>query len=96
MTIREYIKRRMRWALAMVIVCSLLASATGVIGLLGTVGVLGALFSVLFIRCPKCRRDIGTHIGIPVAFYFFGHGVKDCPRCGMSLDEPMESPANQP
>jgi ABC-type Fe3+ transport system permease subunit len=95
MTIREYIKRRMRWTLVVVIVCSLLASATGIIGLLGTVGVLGAVLSLLFIRCPKCRRDIGTITGIPAAFYFFGHSVKTCPRCGVSLDEPVESTATR-
>jgi hypothetical protein len=92
MTIREYIKRRLRWTLLVVIICSLLAAAPGIIGLLGTVGLVGACFSVLFIRCPNCRQDIGTHIGIPVAFYFT-NGVKNCPRCGMNLDEPMKSVA---
>jgi hypothetical protein len=95
MTIREYIKRRMRWTLAAVIVCSLLASAKGIIGLLGTLGGVGAVVSVLFIRCPKCRRDIGTITGVPAAFYFFGHRVKACPHCGVSLDEPIESTATR-
>jgi hypothetical protein len=103
MTIRQYVKRRVRWALMVVIACWLLISVVTqvahgpvvtIIAGLGALAFVGAYLSVLFIRCPKCGKGIGTNIAVPVAFHLFGAEIKLCPYCGVSFDEPTERPAN--
>jgi hypothetical protein len=43
-------------------------------------------------RCPRCKRSLSTVVDSMV----YGFGDDDvCPYCGVSLDEPMESPANR-
>jgi hypothetical protein len=97
MTIRQYIKRRVRWALVaffgLFAVTFFLPHEQGALaltlGVVGTVGAMVAYFSVLFLKCPKCRANIGTTIVVPTAFRLFGREVKYCPYCAVNLDEPM-------
>jgi hypothetical protein len=96
-TIRDYIKRRVRWALIAFIGLFtgsfLLPHKTGplavVLGVVGTIGAMVAYCSVVFLRCPTCRANIGTTIVVPTAFRLFGREVKYCPYCAVSLDQPM-------
>jgi hypothetical protein len=98
MTIRDYIKRRVSWAffaffagaavsmLLPLIGGKQLAAAIGLI--VGVAAMLG-YFSMLFIRCPRCRAFISTSIAFPTAFRLFGRKVQYCPYCAVNLDEPM-------
>jgi len=63
------------------------------LGVVGTVAALAAYLSVLLLRCPRCRANLGTTIVIPTAFRMFGRDVKYCPHYAVSLDEPMDKPA---
>jgi len=102
-TNRQYIKRRVRVALAIAIgfwlLISFVAHAAGslapILGVLGTAAFFGAYLSILLIRCQECRARISTSIAIPVAFHLFGSEIKVCPYCSQSLDDPIENPANQ-
>jgi len=44
----------------------------------------------LVIPCPRCSRPLGG--AVPAVW--FGQKINRCPNCRVSLDEPMESPAN--
>jgi hypothetical protein len=97
-TIREYIKRRVRWALIAFVGLFIGSffldrkgdpTAVAAIGVIGTIGAMVAYCSVVFLRCPKCRANIGTTIVVPTAFRLFGREVKYCPYCAVSLDSEM-------
>jgi hypothetical protein len=98
-TIRDYIKRRVRWGFGIGFVSWLfvaLSSTAGFFGpkagyvpIIGVFGFMGAIVSFMFIRCPKCRTRIGQTIAMPAAMRLFGPQVKFCPYCGVSLDDPM-------
>jgi hypothetical protein len=99
MTIRDYIKRRVRWGFGIAIASWLFVVVTGNVGLwgsrsgyvpfIGAFGFMGAILSFMFIRCPKCRTRIGQTIAMPATFRLFGPQVKYCPYCAVSLDEQM-------
>jgi hypothetical protein len=96
-TIRQHIRRRVRWALIAFVVLFagtfLLPHKAGplavVLGVAGTIGAMVAYCSVVFLRCPKCKANIGTSIVVPTAFRLFGREVKYCPYCAVSLDSEM-------
>jgi hypothetical protein len=103
-TIRDYIKRRVRWGFGIAFASWLLLPASQLLGifqkvaqltltLIGVFGFMGAILSFLFIRCPKCHARLGQTIAMPAAFRLFGPQVKYCPYCAVSLDEPMDRPA---
>jgi hypothetical protein len=64
-TIRDYIKRRVRWDAGVAVVSWLfiaLTASTGLLGpkpgsipFIGFIGFAGAILSFMFIRCPECR-----------------------------------------
>jgi hypothetical protein len=99
MTIRDYIKRRVRWGFGLVFASWLFVALTsnmgfggsrpGYLPFIGVFGFMGAILSFLFIRCPKCQARIGQTIAVPAAFRLSGPQVKYCPYCGVNLDEPM-------
>jgi hypothetical protein len=101
MTIRDYIKRRVRWGFGIAIGSWLFVVVTWPLGLwgprlgylpfIGMIGFIGAIVSFLFIRCPKCRARLGQTIAMPTAMRFTRRSpeVKYCPFCGVGLDEPM-------
>jgi hypothetical protein len=98
-TIRDYIKRRVRWGAGVAVVSWLFIAFTastgalgpkpGLIPFIGFLGFAGALLSFMFIRCPKCRARLGQTIALPAAFRQFGPKVKYCPFCAVDLDEQM-------
>jgi hypothetical protein len=99
MTIRDYIKRRVRWGFGIAVASWLFVAFTsnmgfggptpGYLPFIGLFGFMGAAVSFLLIRCPRCRVRIGQTIAVPAAFRLSGPQVKYCPYCGVSLDEPM-------
>ncbi len=110
MTIRDYIKRRVRWAMGIGIGSWVLLAIVGPLGaggyrlaqsllpvfaVVGAIGFGGAFISIMFIRCPKCRASLGQSVAMPTAMRLSGRRINFCPYCGVSLDEQMESPANQ-
>lgn len=106
MTIREYIKRRVRLAMGIGIGSWVLLAIVGPLGaggyplvqsllplfaIIGATGFGGAIISIMFIRCPKCRASLGQTVAMPTAIRLSGRQINFCPYCGVSLDEPMES-----
>ncbi len=105
MTIRDYIKRRVRWGYGIGFVSWLFIAITGNMGFFGTktgfaaiipfIGVFGfsyAILSIMFIRCPKCRTRIGQSIAMYAAFRLYGPQVKYCPFCAVNLDDEQMPP----
>lgn len=102
MTIRDYIKQRVRGALAVFVGCSTLiallvqvpgseAVKTGGAMVLTIIAMAGYL-SALWVRCPKCRANLSMTIAIPVALRLFCREINCCPYCATKLDEPMQNP----
>jgi hypothetical protein len=100
MTIRGYIKRRVLWGFGAFFgsffVTSVLTTWIGTpgpsvvaVGAIGTLIGLVGYVSIVFIRCPKCRANMGLTIAIPTAAHIFGRKVQYCPYCAVSLDDPM-------
>ena len=104
-TIRDYIKRRVRWLMAIGLAAwlsiPLWMAATHdpaqpyvpfvAITVFGS-AVLGMQF---FVRCPRCKARLGQ-IGMQIGISFLKPTVNFCPYCGVSLDEPRshaESPS---
>lgn len=105
-SIRDYLKRRVRWTMGVGFLGWLLVLSPGMtkgrtppiaIGTaaLGMLLFLASLGSMLFVRCPRCRGRIGQSIAWQVAFYWIGRRVNYCPYCGVHLDEPLQ-PAGSP
>jgi hypothetical protein len=99
MTIRDYIKRRVRWGFGIAFASWAFVAATsnmgfggtrpGFLPFIGLFGFIGATLSFLFIRCRKCRARIGQTIAIPAAIRIsrWSSEVKYCPYCAVNLDE---------
>jgi hypothetical protein len=97
-TIRNFIKRRVRWFMAI----GLLAWLSIPLWLSVThereqpyvpfaamaVFASAALGMQLFVRCPRCKVRLGQ-IGVQVGINFLKPTVNFCPYCGVSLDEPL-------
>jgi len=97
-TIRSFIKRRVRWFLAI----AALAWISIPVWLSVTrerqqpyvpfaamaVFASAALGMQFLVRCPRCKVRLGQ-IGVQVAFSFLKPTVNFCPYCGVSLDEPL-------
>jgi|SRR5277367_949327 hypothetical protein len=106
MTIRDYIKRRVRWGFGIAFASWLFVALTsnmgfggprpGFLPFIGVFGFMGAIVSFLFIRCPRCRARLGQTIAVPAALRLFGPQVKYCPFCAVSFDEPMPKTPDRP
>ena len=96
-TIRDRLKRRVRWAMAVGFSGLLLAMAGPFVipddyASLVAIGPLmfaGAIITVQWLtKCPKCETRLGQEMSQRIAFTFFGKQPNFCPYCGTSLDEP--------
>ena len=102
-TIRDFIKRRMRIIAAIAFGGWLFLPLSAALSpdhhefpplaFLGAAIFGGALLSFFFlVRCPKCRTRYGQ-VASEIAFHFGSkRRVNFCPYCGVSLDEPYEPP----
>ena len=57
---------------------------------LGLIPVVAGILLIAFgIRCPRCRTNFGVAAAGQLSVSESG-GMKFCPFCGVSLDEPMD------
>lgn len=107
MTIREYINRRamlIRYAALLWVIAVLLAVIVAperyanveVAQVVAYFLPIVALYALAFAtRCPTCRFPFAEAI-LKTANPFSSEAPDNCPNCGVSFDEPVENPANQP
>jgi len=99
-TIRDYIKRRVRLAFAVLIAAWLAfpvsIAATHGRGPAPSLALLaGAVFCGVivylnwFVKCPRCGARLGQTIAMPLAFSWGRRQMNFCPYCAVSLDEPV-------
>jgi hypothetical protein len=98
-TIRDYIKRRVRGDSAAFIAGAILLAAfmslyhdqperfPNSVLYVGGILVLGSGLVIRTTKCPRCRGDLGNNaLGIGL---FSGRSAANfCPHCGISFDEP--------
>ena len=109
-TIRDYVKRRVWWCIAVAVggwfLVPLGAALAGnlpdglaraALPIVGFVMFGGAILALqMIVRCPKCRARLGRTIAMPVAFAWgSGPKVNFCPFCGVKLDEPIPHPETE-
>lgn len=104
-TIRDRIKRRVRWCAAIGIggwlILPLGAATSGgrlppPLFVLGFVLFLGAMLALQYaIKCPRCSTKIGQEIGMRVGLSLWGKQPNFCPYCGVSFDEACSPTAGQ-
>lgn len=96
MTIREQIKKRVRFCfllalLSWALMAAIMLFTSGqylLCALIGFAGMMGPIiYLTMFVRCPKCRLPLGqTSASLdlnPVA----KHQLNYCPNCGLDLTE---------
>ncbi|HKW93601.1 MAG TPA: hypothetical protein VJX92_17045 [Methylomirabilota bacterium] len=100
MTIREYLRRRKRWALVIVNLGVLVFIGGAAAGAQGaTLFVLAALaflicglggaFLSFRVRCPRCGERIGQVLGRAGGPSALPKGLQCCPFCGVALEDPV-------
>jgi hypothetical protein len=99
-TIRQYLQRRIRLALA-VVVCAwaflpinewLAHERPNPILMMAGFGAFGAaLLFIIWVRCPRCRARLGQSIAMPLALSWGTPRINFCPYCGVNLEEPLEA-----
>ena len=101
-TIRNYIKRRVRWAIAIGIGGWLLFAVSGfafpndenpLVILPGFLVFGGAIFAIQRTKCPRCSVSLGQ-IGMALAVPVFKPQPNFCPYCGVNFDEPRQQHQN--
>jgi hypothetical protein len=106
MTIREYVGRRGRlvrnlsffWIVlpvALVFAFPVQAKTSGIAWLVvGYLAMVAVRYAIAWqTKCPRCSASLHK-ITMKAAGPNFGGTIDSCPHCGVSLDEPMESPAS--
>jgi hypothetical protein len=104
-TIRDYIKRRVRWLFAMGVLGWLTFplsaivrhdqpgnKITAALPALGMLVFIGAILALNWaIKCPRCRANLGRTIAMPLGLSWgSGPRINFCPYCGTNLDEPRD------
>jgi hypothetical protein len=95
MTIRERVGKKKKLFLGIAIGSWVVANATMLfhvsdtiiiwVGMAGFIaGVVGVAF---FIRCPRCRGNLGHHVVTQLPGTRAKYKVNFCPYCGVSFDE---------
>jgi hypothetical protein len=94
-SIRDYLTRRVRWAMGVGLCAWLAMAASAASGvrnpLVVFAGMLtfgGAIISTLWIKCPRCSVRLGQSIAGTLAIPMLRPQPNFCPYCGVSLDEP--------
>jgi hypothetical protein len=102
-TIRDYLKRRVRWTWGIAFACWLVAAFAGSAGVknpfflvAAVAGFGGATLSMLWIKCPRCSVRLGQSIAGTLAIPGLRPQPNFCPYCGVSLDEPRLMQPTQP
>ena len=104
-TIRDVLKRRVRWCAAIGAVgfATFIAVPLATIRQHGQPPVpvillawclfVGAMVGLQWFaaRCPKCSRRMGQEIAMRVGLAIRGKPPNYCPYCGVSFDEPLPS-----
>src|SRR4030088_2919847 len=102
-TIRAYIKRRVRWCMAIGIGgWAVIATSIGtridnpIVRILGFLMFGGAILALQWIKCPRYSVRLGK-IEITIGVRRLKPHPTFCPYCGVSLDEPRakHTPADQ-
>jgi DNA-directed RNA polymerase subunit RPC12/RpoP len=98
-TIRDRIKRRVRWCIAIALsgwlIFPLAAASSGgkprpELILLGFVFFGGAILALQWaVKCPRCSARMGQEIGMRVGLSVFRKPPNFCPYCGVNLDQPV-------
>ena len=102
-TIRDVLKRRVRWCVAvaaagLVVFIAVPMTALGqhgqpnaVLVMLGWGLFAAALVSLQWFaaRCPKCSQRMGQEIAMRVALAIRRKPPNYCPYCGVSFDDPL-------
>jgi len=96
-SIRDYLKRRVRWAMAILIGGWVLFASSIVTHMDNPVlNIVGALMfggGILFMnwgnKCPRCAARLGQ-LAVTMAIPGLKPQPNFCPYCGVSLDEPRE------
>lgn len=108
-TIRQYIKRRVWWCMALGVAGWVMlplgaavarslpdAIPEGAIAVVGALIFFGAILALQWlVKCPQCKASLGRTVAMPIAFSWgSGPKVNFCPYCGVNLDQPV--PGREP
>jgi hypothetical protein len=112
MTIREYIVRRVNLSRSVVVLwmIAILTSAAlrpsfwhgaGARGGFWFLASITGMFAVILLihsrtRCPRCGTRFHRETLFAQRSKFWRTTYDHCSHCGVSIDEPMERPVNQP
>ena len=104
LSIRQYLKRRVRWCAGIALVGWLMfplgaviakslpeGAAQAAVPMAGFALFFGAILALQrLVKCPHCKARLGQTIAMPLALSW-GSGPKIgfCPFCGVNLDEPV-------
>jgi hypothetical protein len=103
-SIRQYIRRRVWWCVAIGLGGWLMFPLGGAIArdlpqgfaqialpVVGFVMFGGAILALQWtVKCPKCLARLGRTVAMPLAFSWgSGPKINFCPYCGVNLDEPV-------
>jgi hypothetical protein len=102
-TIRDVLKRRVRWSMGLGLAGFVLFMLTPLVGRPGSDGFgllplfgFGLFFVAMLsvqwlIRCLKCDSRLGQEMAFRLGLSIFRKPPNFCPYCGVSLDEPRSS-----
>jgi hypothetical protein len=96
-TIRDYIKRRVRWALVIGAGAWVALALTGLTGItnpavagLGFAVFFAAILAIQFIKCPRCATRLGQVAMLIGPLWSGKKSINFCPYCGVNLNELRE------
>lgn len=104
MTVRQFIMRRLRW-FPLVLVLSIAGTVAlvhwvpqttplgrNVVYLPLVMGFIPYVQWAFGVRCPRCGKSFMSASG-EFWYYTLTAEAMECPKCGLDIDEPMDTPA---